>query len=343
MPIKIITLVFLLFSLSISNAQQSSDLQTKVNWLTIEEAMVKYKQVPKPILVDFYTDWCGWCKRMDKTTYSDDNTSSYINNYFYPVKFNAEGKDTITYLGKTYKPTSEAPKTPHEFALELMQGQMSYPTTIFLNGFDESKNAFALNMRAPGYLDVPKIEPLLIFSVENVFRNSNYQDFEVNFKTAFTDSTVNEKVERINWIAPVDAFTENSTNKKKTIVLIHTNWCNSCTVMQRASFTDNEVMSYIDSTYRIVKFNPEITDTLFLDGNRFVNEQQPQFPFHQLAISLTRKNLIIPTMALLDEENKLLDAIPFYLPPALLNKVLHYYGEGIYKNKTWMEFATQNP
>ena len=343
MSLKFKTLLYLLLFTTFCNAQQSSELHGVVNWLTIEEAMAKYKEVPKPLIIDFYTDWCGWCKRMDKTTYSDENTANYLNSYFYPVKFNAEGKDTITYLGKIYKPTSEAPKTPHEFALELMQGHMSYPTTIFLNGFDESKNAFSLNMRAPGYLDIPKIEPMLIFTVENAFRNSNYDDFDAGFKKAFKDTSVTAKYEKINWVSPAEAFKENSSNKKKTIVLIHTQWCNTCTVIQRASFTDDDVMSYVDSTYRIVNFNPEISDTLYLDGNKFVNEKQPQFPFHQLAISLTRKNLIIPTMALLDEENKLLDAIPFYLPAPLLNKVLHFYGEDIYKTKSWMDYATQTP
>ena len=74
----------------------------------------KMKKEPRPILLDFYTDWCGWCKQMMKTTYADVNLASYINTYFYPAKFNAESKDTIEYLGKKYGPMSMDPKSPQD-------------------------------------------------------------------------------------------------------------------------------------------------------------------------------------------------------------------------------------
>jgi thiol:disulfide interchange protein len=54
----------------------------------------------RPILLDFYTSWCGWCKQMMKTTYADPRLAQYINTYFYPAKFNAEGKDTLEFLEK---------------------------------------------------------------------------------------------------------------------------------------------------------------------------------------------------------------------------------------------------
>ncbi len=52
------------------------------------------KKQPKPIIMDIYSNWCGWCMRMMATTNADPNLSTYINQFFYPVKFDAEGKDT---------------------------------------------------------------------------------------------------------------------------------------------------------------------------------------------------------------------------------------------------------
>ena len=312
-----------------------------VQWLTLEEAMKQNEKVQKPILLDFYTDWCGWCKHMVKTTYSDPEIAQYINNYFYPVKFNAEGKDTIQYLGKTYKPTSDAAKAPHAFAVHMLQGKLSYPTTLFLNGFDASQNSFQLNMIAAGYLDRTKIEPMLIFTVENVFRNSSYDDFGTAFEKAFRDSTLEEQLQKLNWLTPADAFSSNNKNKKKSIVFIQTTWCNSCKVMQRTSFIDNEVFNYADSTYRFISFNPEIKDTLHFKDQTFVNPSQPQMPFHQLALALSKNNLVLPTVALLDEDNNLMDAIPFYLSPGILKKILYYYGEDIHKTKKWQEYMTE--
>src|SRR5689334_10683298 len=113
MLLRFTLIIALLFSLT-SRAQHESGL---VNWLTFKEAQEKNKTVQKPFLIDFYTDWCGWCKHMMKTTYSNEGLAAYINANFYPVKFDAETKDTIEYNGKVYKPLSKDPRTPHELTL----------------------------------------------------------------------------------------------------------------------------------------------------------------------------------------------------------------------------------
>ena len=83
----------------ISHAQQAGGETSLVKWMKLEDAMKAYDKQPKPIIIDFYTDWCGWCKRMMSTTYSNQGLAAYINQNFYPVKFDAEGKDTIEFLG----------------------------------------------------------------------------------------------------------------------------------------------------------------------------------------------------------------------------------------------------
>src|SRR4249919_2233805 len=58
----------------------------EVNWMSIDDVQVAMKKQPRKVWIDVYTDWCGWCKRMDKTTFSDPNVIRYMNKHFYAVK-----------------------------------------------------------------------------------------------------------------------------------------------------------------------------------------------------------------------------------------------------------------
>ncbi len=139
--------------------QKPENAEGLVKWYTFKEAQELNKKNPRPFLIDVYTDWCGWCKHMIKTTYSDPGLANYINTYFYPIKFNAETKDTIEYNGVRYHNESSAPKTPHQLAKKMLGTSLTYPSTIFVN------NNFQFNLLTQGYLEVRKIEPLLVFTV----------------------------------------------------------------------------------------------------------------------------------------------------------------------------------
>jgi thioredoxin-related protein len=75
----------------------------EIKWMKFEEAIAANSKNPKMIIVDVYTDWCGWCKKMDKETFTDAKVVEFINKNFYAVKMNAEDtKRTFEFMGKTY-------------------------------------------------------------------------------------------------------------------------------------------------------------------------------------------------------------------------------------------------
>ncbi|MEJ8801961.1 thioredoxin family protein [Pontibacter sp. H249] len=142
----------------------------KIKWLTIEQAAARMKQEPRKVVIDVYTDWCGWCKKMDKSTFTDPEVAALVNKHYYAVKLDAEGKDPITLNGHTY--TFKTEYRSHELAVALLQGQMSYPTTVYL---DEKFNMIA---PVPGYLDAKNFSKILRYFGEDHHKQMNFKEYE---------------------------------------------------------------------------------------------------------------------------------------------------------------------
>ena len=302
-----------------------------VKWLTFKEAQQEMKKQQKPLLIDIYTDWCGWCKHMMKTTYSDPNIASYINTYFYPVQFNAETHDTIEYNGETYVNKSKEKKSPHDLAIKFLGQSLSYPSTIFVG------NNYQFNLLSQGYLEVKKIEPLLLFTVEGAFRTSSYDDFSKHFNHTFTDTVFikkNPKTYSFN-----EALALQKKHPKKIAVSIYTDFCNTCKVMNKTTFTDTALVNYLNKKYYLVEFNAQ-QDKSEIDfkGIKYANNGAGGFPFHALALALTRNNFVIPSIVFLDENMEILDVVSFYQTPEWTNKVAHYFGDDKYKKLKWDEY-----
>lgn len=106
---------------------------SEIQWLSWDEAVTANESDPKMLFVDVYTDWCGWCKVMDRQTFTDPEVISYINDNYYAVKFNAEDEPTINFRGQEFKMVEGGRRGIHTLAYALLQGQLSYPSYVYLN------------------------------------------------------------------------------------------------------------------------------------------------------------------------------------------------------------------
>lgn len=319
------------FILSYFKAQTEKD--GLVNWLSIKEAQQKNKEVQKPFIIDIYTDWCGWCKHMMKTTYSNAGIANYINSNFYPVKFDAETKDTIEYNGKIYKPTSKEPKTPHELAIKFLGTSLSYPSTMFVT------NNFEYNLLSQGFIEDKKIEPLLIFMVENAWRNSVYDEFNKHFNRTFIDTNYVKTPVKIYSVSELEKLQKKKP--KKVLVNINADFCNTGRVMTQTTFVDTLIASYINKYFYLVNINAASNDTIILKNEKYFKVLTNNFPLHSLALKFSNNKLSLPTLCLLDENLNTIDALNFYQSPERIKPILAYIGSNSYKTKTFNDFMQE--
>ena len=150
--------------------------QEKIQWHSFSEAVELNKKNPKKIFIDVYTHWCYWCKVMDANTFTDPLIVQYMNKYYYAVKLDAEMKDTVVFENTTFiNPSPGTDRSVHQLAYSLLNGQMSYPTSVYL---DEH---FAILTPVPGYMKPENLEPLLVYYGENHQKTTKWEEFSKTF------------------------------------------------------------------------------------------------------------------------------------------------------------------
>jgi thioredoxin-related protein len=132
-----------------------------IQWKSFNDAAILAKQSNKKILVDVYTDWCTWCKKMDSEVYTNSDIVRQLNDNFVAVKLNAESDKSISYKGKSM---SEA-----EFAQSL--GVTGYPTTVF---FDEESNPIT---NIPGFMISDNFAKVLKYIGQNYYKKATFQEY----------------------------------------------------------------------------------------------------------------------------------------------------------------------
>ncbi len=162
---SLLVLILCLVSLSVSS-------QNKVEWLSWDDAISQHKQNPKKLYIDIYTEWCGWCKKMDKSTFTDPGIVELLNTEYYPIKFDAEQSQTIQFNGHEFIYRPNGKRGVHELAISLTNSQLTYPSFVML---DET---FARILISPGYKDADGVMKELLFGVDEAYKHSSFEDYK---------------------------------------------------------------------------------------------------------------------------------------------------------------------
>lgn len=167
MSIRFISLLLLLAFAGWMNPASS-----QIQWLSWEEAQARNNKEPRKMIVDVYTQWCGWCKKMDKATFEQPDIAAYINKNYYAIKFDAETRNDIQFNDRVFKFVRSGTSGYHELAAEITFGKLSYPTIVFL---DEQLNVI---QPIPGYKDPVSLDKIMKYFAEDYYKTTPWKKYE---------------------------------------------------------------------------------------------------------------------------------------------------------------------
>lgn len=144
--LNMIVVLFLLSTVLMANQQEG--------WYEFDKGLQASANESKPVLIDFYTEWCHWCKVLDEKTFADETVKKYMDDHFVRIKVHAEEQnDEQTYQGNTY--------TSAELARAFRV--TGYPALAFL---DKNQEIVTL---IPGYLPPEKFINVLKYIKEECY------------------------------------------------------------------------------------------------------------------------------------------------------------------------------
>ena len=137
----------LLFAVFCGGSQAQGDVKFLRG--PLNDAIQLAKAEKKPVMIDFYTDWCRWCDTLDARTYSDNTIASFITSHVVPIKIDGEKGEGVGLVKK-----------------HAVRG---YPTTLLINTDGEEID------RIVGFLPPEKFLPDIAAMVkgENTLKSVN--------------------------------------------------------------------------------------------------------------------------------------------------------------------------
>ncbi len=158
---------------SASAQKPASPEKGDLQWTNLETAVSKAADQKKAVLVDVYTDWCGWCKKMDKEVFADPAVSEILASRFALAKVNGESKESFTYKGQ---------KTDG-VGIARGFGVRGYPAIIFLDAKGDMLTMI------PGFVDAEKFLPIVLFIGNKEYEKMEWDAYLASYTASKKGST----------------------------------------------------------------------------------------------------------------------------------------------------------
>jgi len=159
------TATIFMFS-SCSKKHSSNDKgSSEITWYTFNEGLELAKKENKPIIVDFYADWCKWCKVMEKETFTDKIVSKKMKEKFITIRIHTDKPQSQKINFQNHQ------LTPDQFS--QFMGVTGLPTLLFLNAKGEAIT------KIPGYVKADMFSYILSYIDEKCYKKHvNFNDYK---------------------------------------------------------------------------------------------------------------------------------------------------------------------
>jgi thioredoxin-related protein len=162
--------------------------QNKIKWTSNEMMVEKIEKGNRKFIVYFYFDGCKWCRYMEETSFQNDNVAKFINQNYYSFRVNASSNEKLVLDNKVYTSVRIGKYDFHELAADLLAGDMSFPSIVFMDEKFKKIQAYS------GHIDLHDFEMILSYYAGNHHKNTIWRRFANNFcKESHFNSLVNDK------------------------------------------------------------------------------------------------------------------------------------------------------
>lgn len=148
--------------------------------------------------------------------------------------------------------------------------------------------------------------------------------------------------QQINWMSFEDAVNAQKVTPKKIFVDAYTIWCGPCKLLDKNTFSNPDLIAFMNENYYAVKFNAEGNETVTFKGKKYTNpgfnpNSNGRNSSHELSAFFGIS--AYPTLLFLDEEANFITPLTGYRTPPQLELYLKMFHNDDYKKlKTQEEF-----
>jgi thioredoxin-related protein len=167
LPISIAAIVVLLEL--VGSTPTKAQVEERIRWVSLDAAMDYSKRQNKMILVFISTEWCGWCKLMEKKTFQQKSVIQYMNEHFVAVRLDGLYPKDIWFKGFRFRYIPEI--QAHQLAYQLLDGKLKYPSMVLMN--------YKAEVITPiyGYLEGRELVRVLSYYAEGYYETTPWEEY----------------------------------------------------------------------------------------------------------------------------------------------------------------------